>query len=240
MFGSRRSQPVSRVIAAPIEEIVESRELAASNGFHLEPRCRVCRNNDARTKVNDMLAAGASYAMIQRALDEDNARLDKRDRVTIDSIRNHCVRHFPVQNVARAIYREILERRAKENGVDFVEAVATAITPMALYETIMVRGYQTLVDPDTKVDVNTAMIAAGRLQSLIDTRSGQPDWADIRVQMNRIIAAIKSTVPKAMWGEIVSKLDGTVEAVEPLEEDEADIFDPADDPFDDELDELDR
>jgi hypothetical protein len=41
--------------------------------------------------------------------------------------------------------------------------VATAITPMALYETIMVKGYQTLVDPDTKIDVNTAMIAAGRL-----------------------------------------------------------------------------
>ncbi len=28
----------------------------------------------------------------------------------------------------------------------------------------MVKGYETLVDPDTKVDVNTAMIAAGRLQ----------------------------------------------------------------------------
>jgi len=94
--------------------------------------------------------------------------------VTIDSIRNHCVRHFPVQNIARATYRDILERPAKENGVDFVEGVATAITPMALYETIMVKGYQTLVDPDTKIDVNTAVIAAGRLQSLIDTRAGQP------------------------------------------------------------------
>ena len=94
--------------------------------------------------------------------------------MTIDSIRNHCVRHFPVQNIARATYRDILERPAKENGVDFVEGVATAITPMALYETIMVKGYQTLVDPDTKIDVNTAVIAAGRLQSLIDTRAGQP------------------------------------------------------------------
>ena len=155
---------LSQAVAAPIEEIVGSVELAPRNGFHLEPRCRVCRNDDSRTKVNDMLAAGASYAMIQRALDEGNARLDKRDRVTIDSIRNHSARHFPVQNVARATYREILEQRAKENGVDFVEGVATAITPMALYETIMVKGYETLVDPDTKVDVNTGMIAAGRLQ----------------------------------------------------------------------------
>jgi hypothetical protein len=48
--------------------------------------------------------------------------------MTIDSIRNHTARHFPVQHVAKATYREILERRAKENSVDFVEGVATAIT----------------------------------------------------------------------------------------------------------------
>jgi len=29
--------------------------------------------------------------------------------VTIDSVRNHANRHFPVQQVARATYREILE-----------------------------------------------------------------------------------------------------------------------------------
>ena len=66
--------------------------------------------------------------------------------IFIDSIRNHTVRHFPVQQVARATYREVLERRAKENSVDFIEGVATAITPMAFLESVMVKGYQTLVD----------------------------------------------------------------------------------------------
>ena len=32
----------------------------------------------------------------------------------------------------------------------------------------MVKSYETLVDSDTKVDVNTGIVAAGRLQSLID------------------------------------------------------------------------
>ena len=76
-----------------------------------------------------MLSVGASYGQVVRALAADNAELDKSDRVTIDSVRNHTVRHFPVQNVAKATYREILERRAKANGVDFVAGVATAITP---------------------------------------------------------------------------------------------------------------
>jgi len=89
--------------------------------------------------VNELLASGASYAMIHRALEDDNSELKNGDRVTIDSIRNHTARHFPVQNIARATYREIVERRAQENGVDFVNGVATAITPMALYETVMRR-----------------------------------------------------------------------------------------------------
>jgi hypothetical protein len=40
------------------------------------------------------------------------------DRVTIDSVRNHSARHYPVQNVAQATYRDIVERRAKENAPD--------------------------------------------------------------------------------------------------------------------------
>ena len=85
-------------------------ELAARiNGLPLEPRCRVCRNDEVRRKVNDLLATGASYAHILRTLAAANDKLDARDRVTIDSIRHHTRRHFPVQNVAKATYRAILE-----------------------------------------------------------------------------------------------------------------------------------
>jgi hypothetical protein len=95
--------------------------------------------------------------MILRALGDDNATLQQGDRVTIDSIRNNTARHFPVQQVARATYREILERRAEENSVDFIEGVATAITPLAFLETVMVRGYQTLVDEHTAVSYRDAI-----------------------------------------------------------------------------------
>ena len=191
-----------RAILDDVDESVASIELAPHiNGFHLEPRCRVCRNDQVRKKVNDLLATGASYAYILRTVEQDNAKLHKRERVTIDSIRNHTVRHFPVQNVARSAYRAILERRATENSVDFIKGVATAITPIAFYETVMVKSYETLVDSDTKVDVNIGMIAACRLQALIDSRVGQPDMAHIMGE------AVKSTVPRELWGEIVRKLD---------------------------------
>ena len=110
-------------------------------------------------------------------------------------IRNHCERHFPVQNVAKATYREILERRAKANGVDFIEGVATAITPIAFFETVMVKSYETLVDSDTKVDVNTGIVAAGRLQSLIDSRDYSRDLLVMKVQLGQICEAVRVRCP---------------------------------------------
>jgi hypothetical protein len=171
--------------------------------FYLEPRCHVCRNDKVREKVNDLLASGASYAMILRALGNDNAA-----GVTPDSIRRHADRHFPVQNVAKATYREILERRAKENSVDFVNGVATAITPTALLETVMVRGYEKLVDEDTEVDVKTGMAAACRLQEMIDSHADQADWARTNAEVGRIVEVVRTFIPAVRWPEVQAALRG--------------------------------
>ena len=223
---------VSEAVRDFVDDTVESSAMAPRNGFPLEPRCRVCRNDALRRKVNDLLATGASYAMIVRALAADNAELDKCDRVTIDSVRNHTSRHFPVQNIAKATYRRILEQRAQENGADFVKGVATAITPLAFLETVMVKSYETLVDADTKVDVNTGMVAAGRLQSLVDSRDYDHELLVMKVQMAAICAAVKSTVPHEMWGEIVEKLDEAEQHPEALDVGEDSFYDADDDPYD--------
>ena len=102
--------------------------------------------------------------------------------------------------VAKATYRDILERRARENAVDFVEGVAIALTPIAFLETFMMKSYETLVDSDTSVDVNTGIVAACRLQSLIDSRDYSREMLLMRVQLGQIIEAVKSTVPQEMWG----------------------------------------
>ena len=207
-----------------------SSALVPRNGFHLEPRCRICRNDQVRKKVNDLLATGASYAMIVRALAADNAELDTCDRVTIDSVRNHTARHFPVQNIAKATYREILERRARANGIDVIEGAATALTPIAFFETVMVKSYETLVDSDTTVDVNTGIVAAGRLQSLIDSGDYGREMLMMKVQLSQICDAVKSTVPQEMWAAIVEKLEELEHHPEALDVG-TDSFDD-DDPYD--------
>ena len=50
---------LSEAVATPVDDIMESMELAPHNGFHLEPRCRICRNDGMRRKVNQMLAIGS-------------------------------------------------------------------------------------------------------------------------------------------------------------------------------------
>jgi hypothetical protein len=179
-----------------------------SNGFHREPRCRVCRNDLVRTKVNHLLATGASYAMVLRALGDDNAALDKCDRVTIDSIRNHTTRHFPVQNTARATDREILERRAKENGVDFVNGVATAITPLALLETVMVKGYETLVDERTTVSYRDGMAAALKLAEALRTEEPEIERARMLAEMGRVTEVVRTFIPQERWPEVQAALRG--------------------------------
>jgi hypothetical protein len=169
-----KSMFVSEAARDFVDETLESMELAPRNEFHLEPRCRVCRNDLVRKKVNAMLACGGSYTQIVRALGDDNALLDKRDQVTVDSVRTHTTKHFPVQQTAHAAYREILERRARENQVDFVEGVAIALTPMAFYEVVMAKAFRTLVDDGTEVSVETGLRAAGKLQSVLDGRGSSP------------------------------------------------------------------
>lgn len=200
--------PESQVAHEPVGEIVEVAEATRpDNRVRLEPRCRICRNDQARRRVNGLLARGATDAHILRTLETDNAGLAKRDRITIDSIRNHCGRHFPVQQVAGSIYREIVERRAREAQVDFVEGVATALTPLAFYEVTMAKAYRVLVDDGTEVTIEMGLRAAEKLQAALNGHQQTTDVNDVLVKLERIIEAVRSTVPKSMWGEIVRKLD---------------------------------
>jgi hypothetical protein len=187
----------------------ESMELPPGiDRFHIEPRCRVCRDDVVRKQINDLLATGSSYAMVLRAVGEDKDTLGKGDRVTIDSIRNHAARHFPVQQVARATYREIIERRAQEAQIDFVNGVNTALTPLAFYEVVMNEAFRRLVDGEVDVSVDTGLRAAEKLQALIDARAGEADVASLRVQVGRIIEVVRTFIPSERWPEVQAALRG--------------------------------
>ena len=128
--------------------------------------------------------------------------------MTIDSIRNHATRHFPVQQVARATYREIVERRAQEAEIDFVNGVATALTPMAFYECVMNDAFRRVVDGDVDLSVDTGLRAAEKLQALIDARASQADMARMRAEMGRVIEVVRTFIPAERWPQVQAALRG--------------------------------
>ena len=80
--------------------------------------------------------------------------------------------------------------------------------------------------------MHTGIVAAGRLQSLIDSRDYSREIAELRFQVVKIGEAVKSTVPQEMWGEIIEKLEELEQHPEALDVG-TDSFDEADDePFD--------
>ena len=110
--------------------------------------------------------------------------------------------------MARATYREVLERRAKENSVDFIEGVATAITPLAILETVMMKGYQTLVDEDTTVSYRDGMEAALKLNEITRKDEGAIDRARMLADMGRIIEVVRTFIPSERWPDVQAALRG--------------------------------
>jgi hypothetical protein len=165
--------------------------------FRPEPRCHVCRTDSVRERVNAMLAGGSSYAQIVRAVAVDGA-----GKLSLDSVRNHAHRHFPVQNATHATYREIVERRAAEIGIDFINGVATAITPKAYYEALVVKAFQHLVQDDIQVTPETGLKAAEKLQRALGEGDPEAELRAMRVQIGQLQQAVKAVVPESMWAEI--------------------------------------
>ena len=114
--------------------------------------------------------------------------------------------------VAKGTYRDILERRARENAVDFVEGVATALTPTAFFETFMVKSYKTLGDSYTRVDVNTGIVAASRPQAVIGSRVDIAEmvvkiprrWPDVHEQRARRVFADRTGIGWTVTGHRLS------------------------------------
>jgi len=189
-------------LSAPDETAASIVSVPQIDKSYLEPRCHVCRNDEVRKQVNDLLASGASYAMTLRALGDDAVG------VTSDSIRRHAERHFPVQNVAKATYREILERRAQEAQIDFVNDLTTALTPMALYECVMNAAFHRLAAGDVAVSIDAGLRAAEKLQALTDARAGEVDVATMHAQMGRVIETVREFVPREQWPALQARLRG--------------------------------
>jgi hypothetical protein len=79
---------------------------------------------------------------------------------------------------------------------------------MAFLETVMVKGYATLVDEQTNVSYRDGMGAALKLAEALRQAEGEYDIVRIRAEMGQVIEAMREFVPQEKWPELQAKLGG--------------------------------
>jgi hypothetical protein len=71
----------------------------------------------------------------------------------------------------------------------------------------MNKAFRTVVDDRTEVSVETGLRATEKLQSVLDNRDRDTEVLELKVQLDRIVEAVRSVVPQSMWAEILAKLE---------------------------------
>lgn len=196
-------------------------------------RCRICRDDDVRKVINTLHGYGLTTRSIVEVVDSsglNNGRGD-RDKITYDVIWRHTKKHFDIDTPAREIYRGILARRAAEEGQDIDQGVGSAVNALSYLETMMMRGYQDLVDQNTRIPYADGAKAAIKLHELTRRDAGVHEIAEVMRKMNYVINAVMTAVPEQYHADILSIMEGrdlTQKAVTATPQDlEGQAFDPA-------------
>lgn len=208
-----------------VERWVEEQAAAGE----LEPtssnKCRVCRDAAVLALVNKLLAVGFTVPDVMRALADHNAKLraDGLPEITRDSLYNHRSEHFDVQSPAAAIYRRIQEEAALKYGADWREGVGTVLNAVSYHQTLMIKGYETLMNPAYVVDPIDGAKSAQVLHNLQRQDEDAYDRAQMLAKMNRIVEVVRHFVPKEQWPHVQDVLLGRADLAEELETDDGTV-----------------
>jgi hypothetical protein len=178
--------------------------------FEPSKRCRVCKDPVIRSLVNKMIARAFSDPDIVDVLEAHNLHLmrDGKPKITKDCIQNHRTRHFDVQSPAGALLRKIQEESALKYGQDFTEGMGTMLNAYSYYQTMMVKGYESLINPAYLVDPVEGAKAATKLHEMQRTDAGDYDRARMLADVGRIVDAARTFVTEDQWPAFQAMLRG--------------------------------
>lgn len=224
-----RGRPLDDDVLRQVERI---RLAGREYKFVPETRCRVCQDESSRTLVNRLLSLGLTYQGIVNALEPINAARPKNNKINYSSVWQHARRHFPIEEAARAVYRQILERRAAEQDQDFVAGTGSIVNVFSYLEAMANKGWETLADPSTAVSAQEGMAAVVKLHELTRKDVGFQEQAEAQRQMGRIIQTMLEVVPEELRPEIMRRLRDEGAGPAPLDVEEVAAGDDEDAPYD--------
>lgn len=198
---------IDAMVAAEMKRLREQGQLEVQ----VEHRCRACQDEPTRMLINNLLARMLSYRDIFQIINVSINPVRKQQGlrpITQRIITHHAKEHFAIDNPAWAVFRAIGERRGKQLGRDYENGIAETVSYLAYLETMVKRGWDDLIDPDTKVTYVDGARAAKDLADIETKSSGQQQQAEMLAQMNRIITIFKEVVPADQWPAVVARING--------------------------------
>ncbi len=175
-----------------------------------EPRCRVCGSTSGATSltnaekvrvmIDELLVAGATYKRILATIEPFVEDWPANRRPGYHSIRRHQLRHLPVDDAA---VREIVERRAREQGLRIVVGDGPIITRAAVLELVRDRGLAALLSGETKPTMAETLHAAEVLEEIDREAGSQVTVGELAGQVRTFVEVVRSRVPEQIWTEIV-------------------------------------
>lgn len=175
------------------------------------PRCKVCRTDSVRAVANRLIALGDTLTDVVQALEPINATLPQADRVNYHDLWRHRHRDFDIQASAYAVHRQIAERKAREMGQDYELGVGNIVNYLSFLHSMMIKGYETLIDPETVISPDAGLKAARDLEDIRRESEGEVDKAQLVAEMGHIISVVRQFVPKDQWTALQAALSGEEE-----------------------------
>ncbi|QDH91807.1 hypothetical protein SEA_PHRAPPUCCINO_132 [Mycobacterium phage Phrappuccino] len=213
---------IEAAVAKEIEQLKAEGKLA-----RIEPRCKICREKPLREVVNKLLSMGLTRPAIVDLVATINEGREGKDQISYDNVYHHQKRHFDVSQPAQAVYEAIVRKRAAEGEADFEAGVGAAVNVLSYLETMMVKGWNHLIDDTTVVPYNDGAKAAMKLHELTRKEAGAQQIAEIMARQNRIIAAMQEFVPSDKVQAMLARIEsGEAPAIEGEVVDSAEGFDP--------------
>jgi hypothetical protein len=178
--------------------------------FIVHPKCRVCQSENIRHLVNKLITRGFTVPDMLEVLESHNVKLEKQGepKITRDILYRHRREHFDIQSPTGAILRRIQEEAAKDYGQDWEEGVGTILNSVSYHQTMMMKGYETLIDPRTKITPEMGAKSADRLHDILAASADQYDRARLQADMGRVIEVMRSFVPSERWPAMQAALRG--------------------------------
>jgi hypothetical protein len=173
-----------------------------------EQRCRICRDPEARRRVNEMLARGMLPGDIVENVADINARRKKNATISYHVVRNHRVQHFNIQEPVKAAQLRQLEQYAAQKDAElFAEGVGTILTAKGYLRIIAEKGFTKLIQEDTEVGFTTGLDAQIKLEELEKADKGDVERAAIRRDVALIQQAIVETLTEEQMRAVSHRLN---------------------------------